>query len=146
MIQKTTAMGNWLLAPLSQPCIFSFIMSPAEFFVETSNLPGNQVPFQPRFGVLKLLAFPKTKITFEREEISDCQWDSGKYNRWWLGESCKIPRCLLWRGLRRHCPLYLVSSCIFFNKCLYFSYYMVGYLLNRPPRVYPCHLTYILKV
>ena len=26
-------------------------------------------------------AFPNTKITFEREEISVCQWDSGKYNR-----------------------------------------------------------------
>ena len=26
---------------------------------------------QPRFGTLRLLAFPKTKITFEREEISD---------------------------------------------------------------------------
>ena len=24
--------------------------------------------------------FPKTSITFEREEISDCRWDSGKYN------------------------------------------------------------------
>ena len=26
---------------------------------------------QPRFGALKLLAFPKAKIAFEREEISD---------------------------------------------------------------------------
>ena len=36
-------------------------------------------PLQPRFGSLQLLAFPKTKITFEREEISDCWRDSGKY-------------------------------------------------------------------
>ena len=28
-----------------------------------------------------LLAFPKTKITFERDEISNHWWDSGKYNR-----------------------------------------------------------------
>ena len=34
---------------------------------------------QHRFGALQLLAFPKTKITFEREEISDHQLDSGKY-------------------------------------------------------------------
>ena len=27
-----------------------------------------------------ILAFPKTKITFEREEISDHWWDSGKYD------------------------------------------------------------------
>ena len=32
-----------------------------------------QVPLQLRFGALRLLAFPKIKITFEREEISDCQ-------------------------------------------------------------------------
>ena len=46
-------------------------MSCAEFFGETSNHPGDSAPLQPRFGALQLLAFPKTKITFEREEISD---------------------------------------------------------------------------
>ena len=45
-------------------------MSRAEFFGETSNHPGDSAPLQPRFGALGLLAFPKTKITFEREEIS----------------------------------------------------------------------------
>ena len=49
---------------------------------------------------------------------------------WWLGELCEVPRCRLWRGLRHHCPTYNVS-CIFFNKCLYFSYYMDGYFLDR---------------
>ena len=43
---------------------------------------------------------------------------------WWqLGELCEVPRCLLWRGLRCHCPVYNVSylfSCIFFKKCLFF--------------------------
>ena len=29
------------------------------------------------------------------------------------------------------CTMFLVS-CIFFNKCLYFSYYMAGYFLDRP--------------
>ena len=34
---------------------------------------------QPSYSPdLQLLAFPKTKITFEREEISDHQWYSGK--------------------------------------------------------------------
>ena len=42
-----------------------------------------------------------------------------------------IARCLLWRGLKCHCPMYNVP-CIFFNKCLYFSYYMAEYFLNRP--------------
>ena len=47
-------------------------------FGETSNHPGDSAPLQTRFGTLQLLAFPKTEITFEREEISDHQWDSGK--------------------------------------------------------------------
>ena len=52
----------------------------AEFFSKTSNHPGDLAPLQPRFGALKLLAFPKTKITSEREEISDSRCNSGKYN------------------------------------------------------------------
>ena len=56
-------------------------MSCPEFFGETSNHSGDSVLLQLTFGALWLLAFPKIKITFEREEISDHQWDSGKYNR-----------------------------------------------------------------
>ena len=85
----------------------------------------------PRFGALWLLAFPKTKITFEWEEISDHQWDSGKYDgaadggsnktffiAFWtveetLGKLCEVPRCLVCSGLRHHCPMYNVS-CIFY--------------------------------
>ena len=44
---------------------------PAEFYGKTSNHPGDSAPLQPRFGALWLLAFSKTKITFEREDISD---------------------------------------------------------------------------
>ena len=36
-----------------------------------------------------ILAFPKMKITFEREEISDHQWDSGKYDEAANGDSTK---------------------------------------------------------
>ena len=41
-----------------------------QFFGETSNHPGDSALVQPRFGALRLLNFPKTKITFEKEEIS----------------------------------------------------------------------------
>ena len=46
---------------------------------------------------------------------------------WWrLGELCEVPRCLLWKGSRCHSPTYNVSCIfIFFNKCFYFSYYML---------------------
>ena len=133
MIQKATAMGNWWLAASSRQCTCTCITSRVECFGETSNHPGDSVPLQPRFGTLWLLPLPKTKITFEREEICllmrfrKIQWGS-----WWqLGELCEVPTCLLWRGLRHHCPMYNVP-CIFCNKCLFFSYYMAGYLLDRP--------------
>ena len=131
MIQKATAMGNWWLAASSQQHACSCISSHAESVGETSNHSGDSAPLEPRFGALQLLDFPKTKITFEREEISDHWWDSGWQGSWWqLGELWEVPRCLLWRGLRHHCLIHNVS-CIFFNKCLYFSYYMARYLLDR---------------
>ena len=117
MIQKAIAMGNWRVTVPSQQCTCSWITSHAEFFGKTSNHPGNSGLLQPRFGALWLLAFSKIKITFEREEISDYWWDSGKYNRqlMMIGRIVCGPRCLLWRGLIMSLPyvqcfLYLVSS------------------------------------
>ena len=78
MIQKATAMGNWWLAASSQQRACSCIMSLAAFW---QNHPCDSAPLQPRFGALWCLAFSKTKITFEREEISDHWWDSGKHDR-----------------------------------------------------------------
>ena len=66
-IQKATGMGKIMLC--------------AEFFGKTLNHPGNSDPLQPRFGTLQLLAFPKTKITSDREETADHWWDSGKYDK-----------------------------------------------------------------
>ena len=80
MIQKATAMGNWWLSSSSWQHACSYITTHAEFFGETSNLSGDLAPLKPRFGALWLLAFPKTKMTFGREEILDHWWDSGKYD------------------------------------------------------------------
>ena len=80
MIQKAAAMGNWWLAASSQQCACSCITSHAEFFGETSNHPGDSAPLYPIYDTLQLLAFPKTKITFEREEISGSWRESWIYN------------------------------------------------------------------
>ena len=80
VIRKAPAMGDWCLAASSQQCTCSCIISHAKFFGKTSNPPGDSAPWQPIFGVLQLLAFPKTKLTFEKEEILDHQWDSGNYD------------------------------------------------------------------
>ena len=135
MIQKAIAMGNWWLAASSQQHICWCITSHAEYFGEISNHPVDSAPLQPTFGALWLLAFPKTKITFEREEISDHPWDSGKYNgaadgNW---EDCVRSQGACFEGDQGIIVLCttLLSSCIFFNKSLYFPHYMAGYLLDR---------------
>ena len=136
MIQKATPVGNWRLAASSWQHAHSCITSCAELSGETSNHPGDPTPLQPRFGTLHLLAFPKTKITFEREEISDHQWDSGKYDG--VADSnwknyVRVQGAYFegdW-GVIVLCTMFLVS-CIFSNKCLYFLYYTAGYLLDKP--------------
>jgi hypothetical protein len=41
------------------------------FLGKTPHHPGLSAPLQPRFGSLRLLAFPKDKIAVEMEEICD---------------------------------------------------------------------------
>ena len=141
MIQKDAAVGTWWWAASSQQRAHSCITSRAEFFGETSNHPDDSAPLQSRFGTLDFWLFPKLKspLKEKRFQTVDEIQENTKWGSWWqLGELCEVPRYLLWRGLRHHCPLYNVS-CIFFNKCLYFSHYIAGYLLDRP------HITCSLK-
>ena len=117
MIQETTDMGNWWLAASSRQCFCSCITSLAEFFGDTSNHPGDSAPLQPRFGTLRILAFPPTKITFEREEISDCQWDLEKYDGAANGnwENCMRSQGAYFegdRGVIVLCTMFLVSCSI----------------------------------
>jgi len=39
---------------------------------KASHHPGLSAPLQPRFGSLRLMAFPKPKMAVEREEICEC--------------------------------------------------------------------------
>ena len=69
MIQKAAAMGNWRLAASSQQCACSCITSHAEFLVKHPITLVILFLLRPTFGALRLLAFPKTKFTFERERF-----------------------------------------------------------------------------
>ena len=80
IIQKVIGMGNWWLVALSRQCVHLCITSHAADFSQNIKSPRWLSPLQLRFGTLKLLAFPKVNITFQREELSEHQWDSGKYN------------------------------------------------------------------
>ena len=62
------------------------------------------------------LAFPKTKNHLWKERdfrllmrFRNIRWGSW----WWLGELGEVPRCPLWRGLRRHFPVYNVSCILY---------------------------------
>ena len=124
MIQKATAMGNRQLAASSQQCARLCITTCAEFFWWNIKSPRWLSPLQPRFGTLQLLAYPKTKITFEKKEILDGQWDSGKYNRVADGdwENCVMSQGAYFEGdwgIIVLCTMFPVS-CVFFNECLFF--------------------------
>ena len=133
MVQKAAAMDSWWQAALSRQSTSSCITSHAEILGETAHHPGDSAPLEPRFGALWLLAFPKTKITFKREEILDHGWDSGKYDGAVEGnwENCVRSQGAYFEGdwgVIVLCTVFLVSSSI--NLC--FSYYVAGYLLDRP--------------
>ena len=117
MIQKAKAMGNWWLAVSSPHNAYSCITSCAEIFGETSNHPSDSASLQPRFGTLWLLAFPKIKITFEREEISACQWGLRNYNGPADGvwENCVRSQGAYFEGdwgVIVPCTMFLVSSSV----------------------------------
>ena len=78
MIQKAAVMGKLVITMTI--CPFTHPISCRVFWWKKNNS-GDSALLKPRFGALWLVAFPKTKITFEREEISDYGWDSGKYDR-----------------------------------------------------------------
>ena len=105
------------------------------FFGKQQITQVTQPPYSPDL-VPCHLTFPKTKITFEREEISDCWWDSGKDDRAVDGdwENCVRSQAAYFEGdwgIIVLCTMFLVS-CIFFSKCLYFSYKMAIYFPDRP--------------
>ena len=108
------ATGDWQLHHSTAP----FHASPLrQYFGKTSNHPGDSAHLQPRFGTLQLVAFPQTKITFEREETSDHWWDSGKYNGATDGhwENCVRSQGAYLEGdwvINVLCILFLVSSSI----------------------------------
>ena len=103
MMKTAIDMGNWWLAASSSQCTHSCITS-CRVFLGNIKSPWWLRPLPPRFGILQLLAFPKPKITFEREDISDCQIDSGIYDgaespEWFDVSQKNCTRCDAWAGV-----------------------------------------------
>ena len=77
---------------ITTTCPLMYHISYRVFFAKHQITQVTQLPYSPDLVPWKsgaLLASPKTKITLEREEISDCWWDSGKYNGAADGDSNK---------------------------------------------------------
>ena len=73
------ATGDWQLHHDNAPSHASCLMQ--NFFAKHQITQVTQTPCCPYLVSCDFWHFPKTKITFGREEISGHLWDSGKYNR-----------------------------------------------------------------
>ena len=136
MNQKATAMGNWRLAALSQQLACSCYYHVRSFFVNIKSPRWLSPPTAQIWCPATSGFFQKLKSPLKGKRFQTVN----KIQESMMGQLMAIDRtvqlgiiarCLLWRGLKCHCPMYNVP-CIFFNKCLCISYYMAGYLLDRP--------------
>ena len=131
MIQKAPAMGNFIM---TTHLLMHQIL--CRVFWQTIKSPRWLSPLTPHIWGPAASTFSLTKTTFEREKISDHGWNSGKYDGEADGdwENCVRSQGGYFEGdwgITVLCTMFLVS-CILFNICLYFSYYVTGYLLDGP--------------
>jgi hypothetical protein len=65
---------NDLASRLATPlqCTYPFYSSRTGSSGKASHHPDLATPLHPKFGSMRLLAFPKTKIAVEREETCEC--------------------------------------------------------------------------
>ena len=145
MMQKAAAMGTWGLAASRRQRACSCIMSHAEFFGETSNHPGDSDPYIPDLVSCDFWLFPKQKSPLKGKRFQTFdEIQENTMGRWWpLRELCEVPRCLLWKVLRCHCPMYNVSCILYllqWSEEDILLQYMAGYFLDR---LYICIHTHI---
>ena len=134
MIQKAATMGNWWLAASSQQCACLRVSSHAEFFGGTSNHPGDSAPYSPDLASCDFWHFPKVKSPLKGktfQTIDEIQ-ENMAGQLMVIGRTVWGPRVPIVKGTEAslscvQCSLYLVSCSI----NVPFSYYMVGYLLDR---------------
>ena len=108
VIQKAKAMGNWWLAASSQQCTCSCLMSHGVFW--QNSLPIAQIWCPVASG----LSQNWNSLWKGRDFRPSMRFRKIRWGSWWqLREQCEVPGCLLWRGLRHHCPMYSVSCILY---------------------------------
>ena len=127
MIQEAAAMGYWWLAASSQQHSCSCIMSHAELFGERTNHPSDSAPYSLDLVLCDFWLFPKLKSPLKGKRfqtVSEIQENTV------TGELCEVPRCLLWRGLRHHCPMYHVSCILYLVQSVSLFFIWCGWILS----------------
>ena len=127
------ATGDWPFCHDNTPTHASHVMQ--SVLVKRQITQVTQPLYRPYLAPGDFQLFPKLKSLLKGKRFQTIREIQENTTRQPMatGRTVQGPRCLLWRGLRRHCPIYNVSvSFIVFNKCLCFSYCMAGYLLDRP--------------
>ena len=131
MIQKAALAGKRRLATSPRQRTCTCTTSRAEFFCKTTITQVTQPLYSPDVAPCDLWLFPKLKSLLKGKRFQTINEIQENMMEQLMGELYEVTRCLLGRELRHHCLMDNIS-CIFFNKCFYFSYYMAGYLLDRP--------------
>ena len=126
------ATGDW--QPHHWQHAHSCITSCAEFLAKYQITQVTQHPYSPDLVPCDFLLFPKLNSALKVKRFQTImrfrKIRCGSW--WWLGELCDILGAYFegeW-GIIVLCTVFLVSR--IFSKRLYFSYYMAGYLLDRP--------------
>ena len=139
MIQKAAAMGNWWWAASSRKHACSCIISHADLFVKHQITQMTQPHYSPDLVPYDFCLFSKLKspLKGKRFQTVDEIQENNTGQLMVMGRTVCGPKVPTLKGTEVslscvQCFLYLV---LFFSKCLYFSYYMAGYLLYRT-RIY----------
>ena len=125
------ATGDWQVHHNNVPTHASCLMQ--SFLVKHQITQVTQPPYSPDLVPWDFWLFPKLKSPLKGKRFQTI--DEIQENM--MGQLMATERavwcskCLLWRGLRCHCPMYNVSCILHLLHCLYISYDMAGYLLDR---------------
>ena len=123
MIQKATTMGNWWLAASSTTCPFIASHLVQSFFAKHQITQMTQPPYSLDLAPCDCWILPKLKSALKGKRfqtISETQ-ENTMGQLMVIGRTVWGPKGPTLKGTEAYCPMYSVS-CIFFNKCLYFSY------------------------
>ena len=108
------ATGDWQLHHDNTPTHISHLVQ--SFLAKHQITQVTQPPYSPDLVPCDFWLFPKLKSPLKGkrfqtvDEIQKTQL--GSWQR--MGELCEVPRCLLWKVLRRHYPMYTVSYILYF--------------------------------